>query len=286
MNHEILVLNVPMASFSAFVADLQALLTLIKQSTGKIFVPICLSHSPVAPQSQFIIVLRTSENIQSFSLTGWFTPDIPKLSKKFVTKAEKIDAGASAMALKVKLTKQLVDYYKKEGLCLIGGFQDSKNQLQLLFYKLDNKPTSGGEIFAEVLEPTPGQSPEQQRESIESLVNQAHLDTEGILRCVVSIGQPNRRSHMFIFSVEPEEDHLYMIMKFPESLQDKLAVSQAKAKPTSGKPATAGSKPSESFDELTTRWINAQEHKIGKSNAVNSLVINDDFATSCIVTTP
>lgn len=66
-----------MASFAAFIGDLQALLSLIQSQTGKVFVPIALSHSPVKPDSEFIIVLRTSENVQAFPLEGWFTTNIP-----------------------------------------------------------------------------------------------------------------------------------------------------------------------------------------------------------------
>ena len=76
-NHEILVLNVPMKGYSAFIGDLQALLTLIKTQTNKVFVPIAISHSPIKPKEEFIIVLRTSENVQAIPLDGWFTENIP-----------------------------------------------------------------------------------------------------------------------------------------------------------------------------------------------------------------
>lgn len=66
-----------MASFDVFVTDLNALLTLIKTQTGKVFLPIAVSHSPVKPTEQFIVVLRTSENVQGLPLQGWFTDVIP-----------------------------------------------------------------------------------------------------------------------------------------------------------------------------------------------------------------
>ena len=81
-----------MGSFATFIADLQALLTLIQQQTGKIFLPIAVSHSPIKPTEQFIIVLRTSENVQSYPLDGWFVPNIAQLAKKFVVKTIKLDA--------------------------------------------------------------------------------------------------------------------------------------------------------------------------------------------------
>jgi len=87
-NHEMVVLNLPKSSFEQFIGDMQALLTLIKVQTGKVFIPICLTSSPVDPTNQFIIVLRTSETraeVMSFQKAGWFTEDIPALAKKFVT---------------------------------------------------------------------------------------------------------------------------------------------------------------------------------------------------------
>ena len=43
---------------------------------------------------------------------------------------------------------------------------------------------------------------------------------------------------------------------------------------------------SEAFDEQITKWINVQEHKLGKNNCLASLVVNNDLATSYIVTAP
>ena len=106
-NHEILVLNVPMTAFEALIGDLSALLTLIKQQTGKVFIPITVTQSPVAPKEQFIIVLRTTENVQTFSLDGWFTDNIPVLVKKFVTKTIKIDTELSGGSISNKLTLKL-----------------------------------------------------------------------------------------------------------------------------------------------------------------------------------
>ena len=38
------------------------------------------------------------------------------------------------------------------------------------------------------------------------------------------------------------------------------------------------------FDELLTKEINAQEHKVARNNALNSIVVNEDFESSFIVT--
>jgi len=119
-NHEILVLNIPMDSFAAFCADLQALLTLIHSKTTKVFVPICLTQSPIAAD-KFIIVFRTSENVQAFSLDGWFTENIASLAKKFVTKTVKLEHFQPS-TFNIRLTQILTQYNANENLNLIGGF--------------------------------------------------------------------------------------------------------------------------------------------------------------------
>ena len=78
--HEILVLTIAMANFNDFMKDLQALLILINKETKSIMIPICLSHSPINPDRDFIVVFRTHENVQSLSLDGWFTTNIVQLS--------------------------------------------------------------------------------------------------------------------------------------------------------------------------------------------------------------
>jgi len=119
-NHEILVLNIPMDSFAAFCADLQALLTLIHSKTTKVFVPISLTQSPIAAD-KFIIVFRTSENVQAFSLDGWFTENIASLAKKFVTKTLKLE-NFQPSTYNIRLTQILRQFNASESLNLIGGF--------------------------------------------------------------------------------------------------------------------------------------------------------------------
>lgn len=139
-NTEILVLNVRMSFFGQVMDDLGAILTLVKTKTGKVFVPIAISHSPVAPTEKFILVLRTSENVQAFSLQGWFTDNIPVLAKKFVRKTIKVDTELKGDNVGNKLTLRLKQFLSQENLSLVGGFQDTSNNLHLLFFKLDKKP--------------------------------------------------------------------------------------------------------------------------------------------------
>ena len=131
---EILVLTVPMKDFAAFVGDLKAILTLIQKSTSDIFIPICISHSPIKPDKDFIVAFRSSQHVQSFSLDGWFTTNIDALSKKFIVKT-KVIRDKDHGDVKMDLDAELKAYYTKEKLNLIGGFQDSNQTLQLLFFK-------------------------------------------------------------------------------------------------------------------------------------------------------
>ena len=65
-------------------------------------IPIAVSHSPVNPKKDLIVVMRTSENVHCFNLDGWFTTDIAKLSTKFVIRTLQLK-GMSGVQSKVKI---------------------------------------------------------------------------------------------------------------------------------------------------------------------------------------
>lgn len=71
---EILVLTMPMTDFADFVKDLKKLMDLIKVETNQVFIPICLSHSPINPTKDFIVVLHA--NVKTIPLEGWFTTNL------------------------------------------------------------------------------------------------------------------------------------------------------------------------------------------------------------------
>ena len=96
-----------MVHWQEFVNDLQALLTLMQHETKQILIPICLSHSPINPAKDFIVVFRTSDNVQSLSLDGWFTTNIQQLSKKFVVKTVKSIAGKKHGDVRLQLDADL-----------------------------------------------------------------------------------------------------------------------------------------------------------------------------------
>ena len=126
-------------------------MTLIQTTTGKVFIPSAISQSPINPKTDLIVVFRASDTVTAFSLDGWFTPDIAKLSKKFIVKKLKLDKSQSPTHMKVKITQQLHQYYADENLNLIGGFQDGSSMLNLLMFKEDTKQLASIEIVTELL---------------------------------------------------------------------------------------------------------------------------------------
>ena len=88
---------------------------------------------------------------------------------------------------------------KTENLNVIGGFQDSKNYLNLLFYKLDKKPATPADLIVESYRPQAQASIDQVHDNVEQLVNSIHLDSNGILRCAITLGSQANRVHLFVF---------------------------------------------------------------------------------------
>jgi hypothetical protein len=171
-NNDTLVVTMAQSSFADFMKDIKSTLTLIQNQTKKVFLPISLSHSPVNPSEDIVVVFRASESVQCFSLENWFTEDITKLSTKFVTKSLPVDKDIGSRA-KIMIQTELKSFYTKENLGLIGGFQDSKGTLQLLFFKENTTAQVVDEdsIFAEILQQDGEKSAEDQRHEVEELIN-------------------------------------------------------------------------------------------------------------------
>lgn len=54
-------------------------------------------------------------------------------------------------------------------------------------------------MFTEVFQPGLTVSPEDQRSEIENIVNSAHLELNGVLRCSIALGDSSNRTHLFVF---------------------------------------------------------------------------------------
>ena len=99
---------------------------LIKTQTNQIFIPICISNSPINPKTDFNVIFRQHDKIQSLSLDGWFVADVKKLAPKFVHKTFKLGAGQKESDMRLELDNALKQWHAKEQLNLIGGYQDPK----------------------------------------------------------------------------------------------------------------------------------------------------------------
>lgn len=125
------------------------------------------------------MVLRSSTNIASEVLQGWFSDDVNKLATKFVYKPLSIGKEDNNSLHKTNIYDQLKALQEKEGLVIVGAFQDSKtSDLQCLFYKLDKANPPSSEYTIDVYEGGPdGSTGDNAHESnIEELVNQSHLE--------------------------------------------------------------------------------------------------------------
>lgn len=102
-----------MKDFADFMKDLQTIMILIQKEAQSVFLPICLSHSPINPTKDFIVVFRDHKHVQSFSLDGWFTENIPQLAKKFSFKTVKLalPAGQASINLRMQLDSDLRKWY-------------------------------------------------------------------------------------------------------------------------------------------------------------------------------
>jgi hypothetical protein len=149
-----------------------------------------MTNSPLNPQQDIQVVLRSSTNIAGEVLQGWFTDDVNKLATKFVHKPLKMGNEENMSMHKTNIYEQLTALTEKEGLIIIGAFQDSKtSDLHCLFYKLDKANPAKSEYTIDIYEGGPdGSTGDNAHESnIEELVNQSHLDMLGYLQCVISL---------------------------------------------------------------------------------------------------
>lgn len=108
---------------------------------------------------------------------------------------------------------------------MLGGFVDKANKLQLLFFKLDaNSAISkrAPTVFTDTWVPAPDGQSENLRQEVDEKINGIHMQSQGILRCVISLPtNPGHYQHVFVYN-EEDGDRMYMIMRFQQQLQASL----------------------------------------------------------------
>ena len=103
---------------------------------------------------------------------------------------------------------------------LIGGFQDMKGVIQCLYVKLDRPQADTGNIIVAPYD-SAGAEREEFRKKVEEIVNNTHIEDNGILRCALTFGGDHKKTHYFIFETN-EKLQYYLILNFPQDLQDRL----------------------------------------------------------------
>lgn len=74
--------------------DLTSILELIRTLTSQVFIPIAVTHSPIKPQTDVIVVLRSSQRIDNVILENWFNDNISILVTRLVQKTYKMPTNA------------------------------------------------------------------------------------------------------------------------------------------------------------------------------------------------
>ena len=128
---------------------------------GRVYIPVSMALSPAAAGGMFALALHNASKVKTFPTAGWFVEDITLLAKKFVFKTVTIEKNRAPEDVPGILGDQVTKLCGDEGLNLIGGFEaplDKKDKtgntkINLLFFKLDVKPTTPVEIFAQLLPP-------------------------------------------------------------------------------------------------------------------------------------
>jgi hypothetical protein len=62
------------------------MMTIIKTKTGQIFIPTMIQNSPIEPNTEMLIIMRSIEKLDKFSIDREVIIDENKLSKSFVTR--------------------------------------------------------------------------------------------------------------------------------------------------------------------------------------------------------
>jgi len=66
-----------------YTAALSKIMTIIKAETGKIFIPIIVQSNPVSPETEMLIVMRSTDRLEKFAIGDFVSGDETVLAKKF-----------------------------------------------------------------------------------------------------------------------------------------------------------------------------------------------------------
>ncbi|CDW82505.1 UNKNOWN [Stylonychia lemnae] len=294
-DHDMIALNLSKDMFKPFLANLAKLMGIIKDKTGQILVPVALQSSPLNPNTEMVVILRKlSKYMNDFLLLGQnIGQDVNLIAQRFVLKQFQFLTKDEEFRA-THLNNDLMSFYNKEGLILIGGIQEKNlsGSFLFLYFKYD-KPEQESVNYQYLLEPEIISSPTS--ESLSRVLQKATIKDQ-VLRCVITL-QNNPLEAILVLQQEPLEDDpkVYEINDFNrQDLTDLLMslVSNPAGQITSQK---AGNNSTSNGTKLTPgdRSIKEQimwgvsEHlnMLDESlrNEVQALIMNQNFEQSFII---
>jgi hypothetical protein len=87
-NNNIIILNIESEYLKQFITRLAEVIEKIKESSGKVMLPIAIQPSPLDIEKEIIIVFKETNDLEDFYFQGLKidTINIPQLAKRFVLK--------------------------------------------------------------------------------------------------------------------------------------------------------------------------------------------------------
>jgi len=77
----IIVLTYSKDQFKNYLGSLHKIMSLIRQKTKHLFVPVCLQNSPVNPKTDMMIIMRSIERIEKYQIDQASIKDEYRLAK-------------------------------------------------------------------------------------------------------------------------------------------------------------------------------------------------------------
>lgn len=85
-DHKVIVLTLSKDQLKTFLTQLNKLMTLIKAKTQKLFVPVSIQNNPVNPDTEMIILMRSTDNADVLGIDVSLVKDENILAKRFLTR--------------------------------------------------------------------------------------------------------------------------------------------------------------------------------------------------------
>eukprot|EP00347_Sterkiella_histriomuscorum_P022490 403338297 len=277
---QMIVLSYNKNELKNYILSLPSIIATIKSKTSQLFIPTVIQNSPINPQHEMLLTMRSIEKMDKYQIDPEVIIDDTKLAKSFFIRDIQF-LTSDPNERKNQLQNDLIQMYQLEGLMIIGGVQEAgakQNNLKLLFYKTEhykapsrtNHENNHYEIQVEQYS-----AETTSQKDFEMIINEAQVQNNSQLRTVISFEDSNARYHFVVFQVY-QADRIYMINDYPKYLCDeyKKITQEALLKPND--PHVK-----QQFAEKMSQFMNVQEKR--SSNIIVECITNDNLGDSFIV---